>query len=64
VREIERKRDSERGRERNRERERERDLDHYRHGTSLSGWQTDIRLCEKWEFKLPWRKAGLVQSSR
>ena len=26
--------------------------------------KVDIRLSGKWEFKLPWRKAGLIKSSR
>jgi len=26
--------------------------------------KVDIRLSGKWEFKLPWRKAGLLKSSR
>ena len=26
--------------------------------------KVDIRLSEKWEFKLPWRKAGLLNLSR
>ena len=33
-------------------------------GTSKSTRKADIKLSGKWEFKLPWRKAGLLNLSR
>ena len=41
----------------------ERESYTHRERASLCVREVDVRLSGKWEFKLPWRKAGLLKSS-